>query len=125
MIAGSRHSLEATVSFWNVFFILLIFIPLIMLWVFALVDLFRRHDLSGWAKALWAIAIVLLPLLGMLIYFITRPPTEEERQATREDAEVSRSASVAEQLTLLSKLKKKGELTEAEYQQEKDRLLAS
>ena len=88
-------------------------------------DLFRRHDLSGWAKALWAIAIVLLPLLGMLIYFITRPPTEEERQATREDAEVSRSASVAEQLTLLSKLKKKGELTEAEYQQEKDRLLAS
>jgi len=43
------------------------------LWVFALWDIFSRHDLSGWVKALWAIAIVLVPLFGMLVYFIARP----------------------------------------------------
>jgi len=60
------------VSFWDVFFTLLIFLPLVMLWVFTLIDVFQRSDLSGIAKALWAIAVVLLPILGMLIYFLLR-----------------------------------------------------
>jgi hypothetical protein len=43
------------------------------LWGFALWDIFSRHDLSGVSKALWAVAIVFLPLLGMFLYFIARP----------------------------------------------------
>ena len=45
--------------------------------IMALSDNFRRHDHSGWAKALWTIFIVFLPLLGVLAYIITRPPAEE------------------------------------------------
>ena len=112
-------------SFWNVLFILLIFIPLLLLWVFALVDLFHRHDLSGWAKALWAIAIVLLPLLGMLIYFITRPPSEEEQAAALRAADERRSAGVTEQLTQLAALNEQGVLTDKEFKKEKAKLLSS
>jgi hypothetical protein len=83
------------VTFWELFFTLMIFIPLIMLWVFALVDVFQNNALSGAAKALWAIAIVLLPIIGMLIYFIVQgtddaneaapappPPAPKRRPAT-------------------------------------------
>lgn len=110
-------------GFWQVFFILLIFIPLLMLWVFALVDLFQRKDLSGWAKALWAVAIVLFPLIGLLIYFITRPPALEEEAATQRYYEQQAGGDVADQLEKLSSLHDKGVLTDEEFQQQKTKLL--
>lgn len=49
---------------------------LLFLWIWmavtVVVDVFRSHDLSGWAKAGWIVLIVLLPLLGVLIYIIAR-----------------------------------------------------
>ena len=45
--------------------------------VYAFIDNFRRHDHSGWAKAGWALVIVLIPLLGTLIYLIARPADVE------------------------------------------------
>lgn len=114
---------ERAVTFWNVFFILLIFIPLLMLWVFALVDLFQRRDLSGWAKALWAIAIVFFPLLGLLIYFITRPPSAEEEAAAQRSYQQQAAQAVPDQLEKLSALHDKGVLTDEEYQQQKAKLL--
>jgi hypothetical protein len=41
--------------------------------IYAFIDNFRRRDHGGWAKALWALVIVILPLLGTLIYLIARP----------------------------------------------------
>lgn len=111
-------------SFWELFFILLIFIPLLMLWIFALADLFRRHDLSGWAKALWAIAIVLLPLLGLLIYFIARP-SEADQETARRAAEQQQATTVTQQLEDLAKLEKKGVITKKEFQQQKAKLLGT
>ena len=72
-------------NFVELLIILFIFIPLIMIWVFALVDLFARPDLGGLAKVLWMFLIIFLPWLGVLIYFITRPtlPEEEVRAAER------------------------------------------
>jgi len=64
-------------SFLQAFFIALIFIPLIMLWVFALADLFRRDDLGGGWKVLWLFAIIVLPIIGVIIYFFTRRPTRD------------------------------------------------
>jgi hypothetical protein len=41
--------------------------------IYAFIDNFRRHDHSGWAKAGWALLILIVPLLGTLIYLIARP----------------------------------------------------
>jgi len=37
-----------------------------------IIDIFRSHDLSGWAKALWFIFILFLPLIGVLVHLIAR-----------------------------------------------------
>ena len=51
------------------FFLLSIFFGV----AYAFVDNFRRHDHSGWAKAGWALLILIVPLFGTLIYLIARP----------------------------------------------------
>ena len=55
--------------------IMVIWVPLILLWCFALVDLFTRRDIRM-RKILWLLVIVWIPLLGPLIYLITRPEDE-------------------------------------------------
>ncbi len=45
--------------------------------IYAFIDNFRRRDHSGWAKAGWALVIIILPLLGTLIYLIARPAAVE------------------------------------------------
>ena len=59
-------------TFWDVFFLLLIWIPLITLWVFALADIFRRDDLRGVTKALWVACIVFIPYFGSFLYLMSR-----------------------------------------------------
>ena len=51
-------------SFWETFFLILIFLPLALVWGFALLDIFRRDDIGGGSKALWVAAVILLPFLG-------------------------------------------------------------
>lgn len=63
-------------DFWEFFFILFIFIPMTILWIYTVVDIFRRPDVSGLGKFGWLVLVLFLPLLGMLIYFIARPPDE-------------------------------------------------
>ena len=124
-------------SFWELFVILLVFVPLIMLWVFTLADLFHRPDLSGAAKALWAIAIVFLPLIAMVVYFIMRDTDSTVREAApaapasppRAGPVVAAAsvpvgaADVADQLDRLADLRDRGVLTDDEFQREKDKLL--
>ena len=57
---------------WATFIVMFVFVPLTMLWVFALVDLFGRHDIR-WLKVSWLILIIFLPLFGPLIYLLVRP----------------------------------------------------
>ena len=45
----------------------------LILWIRAVIDVFRRGDLSGAAKAAWAIIMLLVPLIGLLMYYILRP----------------------------------------------------
>ncbi len=103
-------------SFWNNFWTLLIFIPLLLLWVFALVDLFKQPSVSGLAKALWAITIVLLPIIGMIAYFIVLYPSDETALSAP-------PADVAAQLKAMAELHEQGVLTDEEFQREKDKLL--
>jgi hypothetical protein len=60
-------------NFWYAMLVVIIYIPILFLWGFTFFDLFRRKDLHGWSKALWALAIIFLPIIGVLGYFITRP----------------------------------------------------
>jgi hypothetical protein len=73
-------------TFWETFFLFLIFLPLALIWGFALLDIFRRDDMGGLSKVLWILVIFLVPFFGTLIYLITRPPgaTKEERVAIDE-----------------------------------------
>ena len=52
---------------------IMFYIPFLFLWGFTLVDVIMRKDLHAWSKILWAIAILFVPLIGVLAYFITRP----------------------------------------------------
>jgi hypothetical protein len=109
-------------SFLEAFFIALIFLPLIMVWVFALVDLFSREDLSGGWKVLWLFAIVLLPLLGALIYFLVRPPTAEEERAAQLRAATAAGSS-SEELERLINLHERGKIDDEEYARLKARII--
>ena len=54
-----------------------------LIWIFigVFADLFRRNDLSGWAKAGWLLLIFILPFFGILIYLIARPKmTEQDKE---------------------------------------------
>jgi hypothetical protein len=60
----------------------LIAIPLLLIWVLTLVDLVRRHDLNGSRTVLWALVVLLVPVVGVIVYFIPRPPQATDRPAT-------------------------------------------
>ena len=123
-------------NWWDVLWILFIVMPLILFWMFALADLFRRDDLSGISKVIWLFAIVFLPLLGTTLYVLLRPHDLEasvrDRRAFDEttmrwdEATMPNSAtSRAEQLSILARLHDSGQLSESEYSSEKSRILAT
>ena len=68
-------------TFWDVvwggFLIIFIFVPLILLWVFALADLFRRKAMPAISRVLWLLAIVFFPIFGPIVYLLVRPPAED------------------------------------------------
>jgi hypothetical protein len=68
----------AASTFVEVLLLMFIFIPLTLLWVFALIDIFGRPDISGWGKAAWILVILVIPWLGALIYIATRPSDLEQ-----------------------------------------------
>jgi hypothetical protein len=117
-------------SFWETFFLFLIFLPLLLVWTFALVDIFRRDDIGGGWKAVWVATVILVPFLGTLVYLIVRPKgaTPEERalmvEASRE-LEAASAGGVASQLQALADLHDRGKLTDDEFAAEKARLLGT
>jgi len=58
---------------------------MLMFWI--ITDIFRSDDLSGWAKAAWLFAVIILPLVGILIYLIARGGSMRERQEARARAQ--------------------------------------
>ena len=121
--------LIAETTFWGVIgWIFWVF--LLALWFYLLIvifmDLFSRHDLSGWAKAAWTIGIIIFPLIGILIYLITRPKPTPEEVAEAQAAE-ARAAGVtaADQLTQISALHDQGKLSDEEYAAEKKKIIGS
>jgi hypothetical protein len=89
-------------------------LALLFLWIWiavtVVIDIFRSHDLSGWAKAGWLVLIVLVPLLGVLIYVIARSDKMKAHQVS--DERQQEIAFIAE----LEDLKDRGILTDQEFQ---------
>lgn len=57
----------------ELFWILLFWIPVTAIWVVTLFDIFRRPGMSGVARAVWVVAVIVLPVIGTVIYLISRP----------------------------------------------------
>ena len=122
--------------FWT---ILIIFLWVIWIWVliWVFIDIFRSRDLSGWAKALWFLFVLLIPLIGVLAYLIARGGSMQERavqDAQQQDAELrsyvqetaaSAPASTADQLAKLADLRDRGVISAEEFEREKARVLAA
>jgi hypothetical protein len=96
-------------------------------------DLFRSRDLSGWAKAAWAVFVVFLPYIGVFSYLALRGHKigEHALQDAQAQDEAFRSAvrsaaggapTEADQLTQLSSLKQQGVIDDAEFQRMKARV---
>src|SRR3954454_16196428 len=118
-------------TFWESFFLFLIFLPLAMVWGFALVDIFRRDDINGFSKALWVACVILVPFVGTLVYLVIRPAgaTREERELLGGSGRglVSRysTSTGTSELLALADLHDRGKLTDAEFTAEKARLLGT
>jgi hypothetical protein len=98
--------------FWDAFWILLIWIPLVLLWGIALFDIFFRNPESGGKKAAWAVLVVLVPYVGAIIYLMKRPARDEEAAA----ASPPRSQdAVLAALQRASSLHDDGKLSDVEY----------
>jgi hypothetical protein len=114
---------EGGFSFWNFLTdVITVFFFIVLLWLLFIVfsDLFRRHDISGWGKALWVIGLILFPYLGVFMYLITQSRGMTERglqqaQQTRQELRRVVGFSAADEIKKLDDLKKSGSITEAEF----------
>ena len=133
VLASSSNSYPLLNAFWT---ILLIFLWVIWFWILItiFIDLFRSRDLSGWAKALWFIFILLLPLIGVLVYLIVRgskmhqhevqDAQAQDREFRRYVQEAAGTQSSADELAKLADLRDRGVITPEEFAREKAKILA-
>jgi type VI protein secretion system component VasK len=121
--------------FWSMLWFFMFFI-----WIWLLIslfgDIFRSSDLSGGAKAMWTIFIIILPFLGVLVYLIVRGKSMQDRalkDAASQEAQfksyVQSVASTsgggsADELAKLADLRDKGVISPAEFDAAKAKALA-
>ena len=134
-LASNSYSYPLLGAFWT---ILEIFLWVIWFWILitVFIDIFRSRDLSGWAKALWFIFVLFIPLIGVVVYLIARGGSMHERSARdqqRADQEfrsyvkdaAGTGTSPADQLAKLADLRDRGVITAEEFDREKAKVLAS
>lgn len=110
---------------------------LFVAWIWVLIslfsDLFNDHSVSGWGKAGWTFLLFLVPFLGALIYLIARGGGMHERAMNRAEAAQKQldtyirqtaGSSPASELETLAKLRSEGVLSDSEFEQAKQKLLA-
>ena len=91
-------------------------------------DLFRRHDISGWIKAIWVIAVIVFPYITVLAYLIFQARGMAERnvqqaQQARDELRRVVGFSVADEIQKLDGLKKAGSISDAEFARLRARLV--
>jgi hypothetical protein len=99
----------------------------VLIWMFigVFADIFRRDDLSGWAKAGWILFVAVLPLIGILAYVIVRPRVTAQDRRELEEAEtrMQREAgySAAQEIAKAAELRDKGAISDAEFERLKQK----
>jgi hypothetical protein len=116
--------------------ILIFFAWVIFIWIAitVLIDVFRRHDISGWGKAGWVVFVVILPWIGVLTYLIVNHTGMAERRAqdtkaaqAQFDQRVRQAAATGGPASEIAKAKQlldDGTITQAEYDAIKAKALA-
>ena len=121
----------------GVFWSILVFFLWVM-WFFLLFrvigDIFRSHDLSGWAKAAWLIFVLVVPFLGVLIYVIARGDEMGQRDMAQAQAQdqafrayvqdAADTGGPVDQLAKLAELRDRGVINDAEFEQQKAKILS-
>ena len=120
--------------FWSFLWFFMFFF---WIWLLIIVfsDIFRSRDLSGWAKALWVIFVIILPYLGVFVYLIARGSKMQEHAAQAAQAQdaamrqyvqdtVQDGTSTADELSKLADLKAKGVIDDAEFERLKAQALS-
>ena len=129
--------LAADYPFLDLFWTMLIFF-LWILWIWLLFtifgDIFRRHDISGWAKTAWIVFVIVLPFLGVFIYLITQNVGMTERNLERARAQreqlddyvrqTAGSGGAAAEIDKAKQLLDSGAITQAEFEALKQKALA-
>ncbi|MCX4695702.1 SHOCT domain-containing protein [Streptomyces sp. NBC_01408] len=135
---GATLDLAADYPLLDVFWTMMLFF-IWLLWFMLLFrvigDIFRDDELNGWGKAGWTAFVVLLPFLGVFVYLIARGRSMGERELRRAEQseqafrsyvrESASPTSRADELSRLAELKNHGDITAAEYEQAKAKVLAS
>jgi hypothetical protein len=117
--------------FWAMLWFFLFFI-----WIWLLIAVFTdlfRSKMSGWGKAVWAVFMIVLPLIGVFVYLIAHGGEMQERSmkhalAVEERQQdyiksVASSPSTADEVAKLADLHDRGVLTDAEFNIKKAALL--
>jgi hypothetical protein len=118
-------------------FLTMAFFFLWVLWIFLLVkivvDIFRSQDLGGWGKAGWLLFVIVLPYLGVFVYLVARGRSMSEREVAKlkEQEQVfkdyvrttARVPTQADELTKLAQLRDHGDISDAEFQEAKAKIL--
>ncbi len=133
---GSHTLIATSYPFLEVFWTMLIFFAFfIWIWILFTVfaDVFRRDDISGWGKTGWIIFVIILPYLGVFVYLIAEHKGMTERSIKQQEAaqtqmdEYVRSVARSdptEQIAKGEELLKQGAITQAEFDQIKQKALA-
>jgi len=110
--------------------VLAVFVFIIWFWLLITVaaDLFRRHDISGWIKAIWVISWVVFPYLAVLAYLIFQGKGMAERnvqqsQQSRDELRRIVGFSTADEIEKLDRLKKAGSISDGEFARLRARLV--
>jgi hypothetical protein len=124
-------------SFWDVLwtsFVFFCWVAVLVILFNVIVDVFRSHDLSGWAKAGWVVLLLVLPLIGLLIYLGVRGQGMAERsakdqidraEALRRQMGQQTPHDPADQIRKAKEMLDQGVIDDAEFQQLKQRALAT
>jgi hypothetical protein len=107
-----------------------IFMFFVWIWLLITVfsDLFGRRDISGFAKVIWTILLIVLPYIGVFAYILTQSNSMAERreaqiQQARDNLRQVVGFSVADELEKLNRLKAAGTVSDQEYTRMRARLV--